>query len=79
MKHTYTHKQGQYLAFIHYYSKIHGYPPAEADIQRYFKVTPPSVHNMVSTLEKRGLVEKEPGRPRTIGVLLPFEELPALE
>jgi len=40
----YTTKQGQYLAFIHYYTKIHGYPPAEADLGRYFKVTPPAVH-----------------------------------
>ena len=79
MKRKYTHKQGRYLAFIHYYRKIHGYPPTEADMQRYFKVTPPSVHQMVLTLEKRGLVEKEPGQPRTIRVILPFEELPALE
>ncbi len=43
-KNKYTKKQGQYLAFIYYYTKIHGYPPAEADLQRYFKVSPPSVH-----------------------------------
>jgi hypothetical protein len=29
----YTPKQGQYLAFIYYYTKIHGRPPAEADFQ----------------------------------------------
>jgi repressor LexA len=79
MKPKYTHKQGQYLAFICHYSKIHGGPPAEADMQRYFKVTPPSVHQMVLTLEKRGLVEKEPGQPRTTRVLLRLEELPAME
>jgi len=39
----YTAKQGQYLAFIYYYTKIHGQPPAEADLQRYFKVSPPSI------------------------------------
>ena len=37
---TYTATQGQYLAFIYYYTKIHGVPPAEADMQRYFKVSP---------------------------------------
>ena len=79
MRATYTKKQGQYLAFIYHYSKIHGYPPAEADIQGYFKVTPPSVHQMVLTLEKRGLIERVPGQPRTIRVMLPLEELPALE
>jgi repressor LexA len=41
---SYTHKRGQYLAFIHYYTKIHGVAPAEAEMQRYFGVTPPSVH-----------------------------------
>ncbi len=33
---AYTATQGQYLAFIYYYTKIHGVPPAEADLQRYF-------------------------------------------
>jgi hypothetical protein len=74
----YTPRQGQYLAFIHYYSKLHGYPPAEADMQRYFKVSPPSVHQMVLTLEKQGFIERCPGQPRTIRVLLPPEKLPAL-
>jgi hypothetical protein len=31
----FTEKQGQYLAFIYYYTKINGQPPAEADMQRY--------------------------------------------
>lgn len=79
MKPKYTQKQGQYLAFIYYYTKIHRYPPAEADMQAYFRVTPPSVHQMVLTLEKRGLIERVPRRPCTIRFLLPTEELPDLE
>jgi len=79
MQRKYTQKQGQYLAFIHYYTKIYGYPPAEADMQRYFKMTLPSVHQMVLTLEKLGLIERVPGKPRTIRVVLPREELPDLE
>ena len=43
----YTKKQGQYLAFIYNYTKINGRPPAEADMQRYFRVSPPTVHQMV--------------------------------
>jgi repressor LexA len=78
-KDKYTKRQGQYLAFIYYYTKIHGYPPAEADIQRYFKVSPPSVHQMVLTLEKKGLIEKEPRQSRSIRLLLAREELPDLE
>jgi len=79
MKHKYTQKQGKYLAFIYYYTRIHGYPPAEADMQNYFKVSPPSVHQMVLTLERRGFIERIPGQPRSIRVLLSKEELPALE
>ena len=45
-----TPKQGQYLAFIYYYTKIMGQPPAESDFQRYFRVSPPSVHQMIVTL-----------------------------
>jgi repressor LexA len=29
----YTEKQGQYLAFIYYYTKIHGRSPSESDLQ----------------------------------------------
>jgi repressor LexA len=78
-KDKYSKRQGQYLAFIYYYTKIHGYPPAEADIQRYFKVSPPSAHQMVLTLEKEGLIEKEPHQSRSIRLLLAREELPDLE
>ena len=75
----YTHTQGQYLAFIYYYSKIIGRPPAEADMQRFFKTTPPTVHQMVVTLERRALISRIPGQPRTIRVLLPRAELPDLK
>ena len=75
----YTPLQGQYLAFIYYYAKIHGYPPAEVDMQKYFKVSPPSVHQMVLTLEKKGLIERVPRQARSIRLLLPRQELPDLE
>ncbi len=78
MKRRYTQKQGQYLAFIYYYTKIHGRPPAEADMQEHFRVSPPSVHQMVLTLEKRGLIERVPWTARSIRILLPREELPDL-
>jgi len=78
-KDRYTHRQGQYLAFIYYYTKLHGRPPAEADIQRYFKTSPPSIHQMVMSLEKAGLIEKTPFQARSIRLLVPREELPDLE
>lgn len=78
-KSRYTHKQGQYLAFIYYYTKIHGIPPAQADIQRYFRVTPPTVHNMILKLEELGLLSRLPHEARSLRVLLPRKELPDLE
>jgi Mn-dependent DtxR family transcriptional regulator len=75
----FTAKQGQYLAFIYHYTKLNRIAPAEADMQRYFKVTPPSVHQMVVTLEVNGFIERMPGKGRSIRVLVPKEELPELE
>ena len=75
----YTDKQGQYLAFIFYYTKIHGHAPAEADMQRYFRVSPPAVHQMILTLESRGLIERVPGEGRSIRLMIPRHELPDLE
>ena len=79
MKDAFTVRQGQYLAFIYYYTKVNGRPPAEADMQRYFRVSPPTVHQMVLTLEQCGLITRVPGEPRSIRVLLPREQLPDLE
>ena len=70
----FTKLQGQYLAFIVAYTKLNRRAPAEADFQRYFEVTPPSVHNMIVTLERRGLIKRTPGRPRSIEVLVPVSE-----
>ena len=78
MKKTFTDKQGQYLAFIYYYSKIHGTSPSEAELQQYFRVSPPSVHQMILTLERRGLIERTPGQARSIHLLISREELPDL-
>ena len=61
----YTEKQGQYLAFIYYYTKIHGRSPSEADMQAYFGVTPPTVHQMVLSLERNGLIATH-GRPGAV-------------
>ena len=75
----FTDKQGQYLAFIHAYTKLNRRPPAEADMQRFFRVSPPSVHRMVVELERKGLIAREPGQPRSVQVLLAPDDLPVLE
>lgn len=79
MQKPFTATQGQYLAFIYYYSKIHGTPPAEADFQRFFRVTPPVVHQMIKTLHAHGFIDREPATARTIGLRLTRAELPDLD
>ena len=74
----FTDTQGQYLAFIHAYGRIFKRPPAEADMQRHFNVTAPSVHQMVLTLERNGFIQRQPGVARSIQILLQPDELPAL-
>ena len=77
-KSSFTAKKGQYLAFIYAYTRIMRRPPAEADMQRHFQVTPPTVHQMVLTLEQAGLIQRQPGQPRSIQLLVAAEDLPIL-
>lgn len=79
MADAFTAKQGQYLAFIYDYTRIHGRPPAQADIQRYFRVSPPTVHQMILTLERKGLLARSAGAARAIEVLVARDALPPLE
>jgi len=76
---TFTPKQGQYLAFIHLYTRLHRRPPAETDMQQYFRVSPPSVHQMVLTLERAGFIKRQPRVARSIEVLVDPQHLPDLE
>jgi len=75
----FTDKQGQYLAFIHAYTLLNRRAPAEADFQQFFRVTPPTVHQMIVELERRGLITRVAGQPRTIQVTLRDDELPRLQ
>ena len=76
---SFTARQGQYLAFIHAYTLVIGRPPAEADIQRFFRVSPPAVHQMIVSLDKAGLIARQPGVARSITVLVDRKALPELE
>ena len=75
---TFTPKQGQYLAYIHLYTRLHRRPPAETDMQRYFRVSPPSVHQMVLTLERMGFIRRQPRTARSIELLVNPKQLPDL-
>jgi repressor LexA len=68
-----------YLAFIYYYTKLHRRAPSEAELRDYFRVSPPAVHQMILSLEKLRLIERTPGRARSIRLLLSREELPELD
>lgn len=70
---TRTPTQRAYLDFIRKYVDLHGKPPAEAEMQAFFMVTPPTVHQMVVTLTKNGFITREPGQARSIRLV---EELP---
>ena len=74
-----TQKQGQYLAFIHEYTAVNGRPPSEAEIQRVFRVSPPSVHDMILRLEENGWIVRTPGQARSIRVLVSPDKLPPLQ
>ena len=75
----FTPRQGQYLAFIHAYTLVNERPPAQADIQRFFRLTPPSVYQMLLTLEREGLISRRPGVARSVALLVDPAHLPALQ
>lgn len=74
----FTPRQGQFLAFIHLYRKMHRRGPAETDLRAFFRVTPPAVNDMVVKLEELGLITREPGVARSIQVTIPTDQLPEL-
>jgi hypothetical protein len=76
---SFTHRQGQFLAFIHLYRRLHRKGPAEMDLLRFFRVTPPTVHDMIVRLAELGLVTREAGVPRSVRVAIPEEDIPPLE
>ncbi len=75
----YTPKQGQYLAFIYSFTKVNGQAPSEAEMQRRFRVSPPSVHQMALTPGGTGFDLASAGMARSIRVLIDESELPRLE
>jgi Plasmid pRiA4b ORF-3-like protein/LexA DNA binding domain len=72
----FTPTQGRYLAFIHAYTSLHGYPPAESEIAAAMCVSPPSVNQMVKMLERKGLIQRQPSEPRSVQVLVPEDKIP---
>jgi len=78
MAERFTEKQGQYLAYIYNYTVINGQPPAEADLQYFFRTTPPSIHQMILKLEGKRLISRVPGQARSIRLLVDTDKIPRL-
>lgn len=71
-----TPTQGRYLAYIRAYTVGFGLPPAESEIADAIGVSPPSVNQMMKTLERKGFIRRQPGVPRSIEVLVSPDTLP---
>ena len=78
MSQRFTNKQGQYLAFIYNYTVMNGRPPAEADLARFFRLTPATIHQMILNLDEKRLISRTPGQARSIRLLVDPEEIPPL-
>jgi len=78
MADRFTEKQGQYLAYIYNYTIMSGRPPAEADLERFFRTSPPTIHQMILKLEEKGFISRVPGQARSIRLLIDPEEIPRL-
>jgi hypothetical protein len=69
-----TRRQLEYLEFIKRYLHRWARSPSEADIQKAFMVSAPSVHQMIRTLDRRGFISRDQDwlgqtAPRSIRVL----------
>src|SRR5260370_33863648 len=71
----YTRLQGQYLAFIYFYTKLHRRSPAESDLQAYFRVSPPAAHDLRRTLQRRRLIARTPASPMSLRSLVSPEHI----
>jgi repressor LexA len=54
MTERFTAKQGQYSAYNDNYSVMFGQAAAEADLQRFFGISQPTIHEMLVTLAEKG-------------------------
>ncbi|RZM97392.1 MarR family transcriptional regulator [Bradyrhizobium genosp. SA-3] len=55
---------------MHLYTRLHRRSPAETDMQEYFRVSPPSVHQVVLALKRPASSKDSPRTPRSIEVLI---------
>ena len=68
----------QYLAFIYNYTVMFGSAPAERDLERFFRTTPPTIHQIILKLEGKGHISRKPGQAKSIKLLVDPDEIPRL-
>jgi DNA-binding MarR family transcriptional regulator len=73
-----TRTQGQLVAYVYWYTKVHRIPPSENEVAEFLGVRGPSAHRMIVRLHGSGFLSRTPGRPRTLKVLLSRDRLPEL-
>lgn len=71
--------QGQLIAYVYWYTKVHRMPPSENEIAEFLGVRGPSAHAMIVRLGTRGILTRRPGEPRAIRGFVPRDEIPDLE
>lgn len=71
-----TPAQGRYLSYIQAYMQGFGLPPAESEIAKALNVSPPSVNQMIKSLEKKGHIRRRPGVARSIEILVTDDAIP---
>lgn len=71
---TLTARQNRILSFIRDWVERHGYPPSVREIgEAVGLVSPSSVAYQLKELEKKGLLRRDPNRPRAVDVRRPTD------
>lgn len=75
-----TRQQGQFFAYIRDYMNLnHGAAPTHSEMQRFFKLTPPSVNSMLKRLDEKGNIRRTAGKARAIELTIDPESIPPLK
>ncbi|GIU85445.1 MAG: LexA repressor [Acidimicrobiales bacterium] len=72
-----TDRQREIFSFLRSYVTKHGYPPSVREIGAAVGLSSPStVHAHLASIERAGLIRRNPARPRAIDVLAPKAQTP---
>ena len=69
-----TERQNKILDYIRYVTKVRNYPPSVREIGEAVGLSSSStVHNHLNQLERRGLIERDPSKSRTVQLVADAE------